>query len=75
MFGLTLVCGPSPIGDPALEDKILQRAVTTLLTEIYEQVFYACSHGFRRKRSAHHTEKEIRPRAYAPLSPQKMLEG
>jgi len=49
-----------PIGIPALEDKILQRAVTMLLTEIYEQVFYACSHGFRRKRSAHHALREIR---------------
>ena len=49
-----------PIGIPALEDKILQRAVTMLLTEIYEQVFYACSHGFRRKKSAHHALREIR---------------
>ena len=49
-----------PIGIPALEDKILQRAVTMVLTEIYEQVFYACSHGFRRKRSAHHALREIR---------------
>jgi RNA-directed DNA polymerase len=49
-----------PIGIPALEDKILQRAVTMLLEAIYEQVFYACSHGFRRKRSAHHALREIR---------------
>jgi len=49
-----------PIGIPALEDKILQRAVTMLLEQIYEQVFYACSHGFRRKRSAHHALREIR---------------
>jgi group II intron reverse transcriptase/maturase len=49
-----------PIGIPALEDKILQRAVTMLLEAIYEQVFYACSHGFRRKKSAHHALREIR---------------
>ena len=49
-----------PIGIPALEDKILQRAVTMLLEAIYEQVFYACSYGFRRKKSAHHALREIR---------------
>ena len=49
-----------PIGIPALEDKILQRAVTMLLEAIYEQVFYACSYGFRRKKSPHHALREIR---------------
>lgn len=49
-----------PIGLPALEDKVLQRAVTMLLEAIYEQVFYACSHGFRRKKSAHNALREIR---------------
>ena len=49
-----------PIGIPALEDKILQRAVTMLLEAIYEQVFYACSHGFRRKKNAHQALREIR---------------
>jgi RNA-directed DNA polymerase len=49
-----------PIGIPALEDKILQRAVVMLLERIYEQVFYDCSHGFRPKRSAHHALREIR---------------
>lgn len=49
-----------PIGIPVLEDKILQRAVTSILEAIYEQVFYACSLGFRRGRSAHHALREIR---------------
>jgi group II intron reverse transcriptase/maturase len=31
-----------------------------LLEAIYEQVFYACSHGFRPKKSAHHALREIR---------------
>jgi group II intron reverse transcriptase/maturase len=44
---------PRPIGIPALEDKILQRAVVMLLEPIYEQEFLDCSHGFRRDRSAH----------------------
>jgi group II intron reverse transcriptase/maturase len=49
-----------PIGIPALEDKILQRAVKMILEAIYEQVFYACSHGFRRGKSAHQALREIR---------------
>ena len=47
-------------GIPALEDKVLQRAVTMLLEAIYEQVFYACSHGFRRKKNAHQALRAIR---------------
>jgi RNA-directed DNA polymerase len=42
-----------PIGIPATEDKLLQRAVGMLLEPIYEQDFLACSYGFRPKRSAH----------------------
>ena len=49
-----------PIGIPALEDKVLQRAVTMLLEAIYEQVFYACSYGFRRKKNAHQALGKIR---------------
>jgi group II intron reverse transcriptase/maturase len=42
-----------PIGIPALEDKILQRAVVMVLTPLYEQDFLECSYGFRPGRSAH----------------------
>ncbi len=42
-----------PIGVPAFEDKILQRAVVMLLEPIYEQEFYDFSYGFRPGRSAH----------------------
>jgi RNA-directed DNA polymerase len=42
-----------PIGIPALEDKILQRAVVMVLTPLYEQDFLDCSYGFRPGRSAH----------------------
>jgi len=42
-----------PIGIPALEDKILQRAVVMLMDPIYEHDFLECSYGFRRGRSAH----------------------
>lgn len=42
-----------PIGIPTLEDKVLQRAVVTLLEPIYEHDFLDCSYGFRPGRSAH----------------------
>jgi RNA-directed DNA polymerase len=42
-----------PIGIPALEDKVLQRAVVMVLTPLYEQDFRDCSYGFRPGRSAH----------------------
>ena len=43
-----------PIGIPTVEDKILQRAVATVLEAIYEQDFLECSYGFRPGKSAHH---------------------
>jgi retron-type reverse transcriptase len=42
-----------PLGIPAFEDKVLQKAVVMLVEPIYEQDFYDCSYGFRPKRSAH----------------------
>lgn len=42
-----------PIGIPAFEDKVLQRAVVMLLEPIYEEDFHEGSYGFRPKRSAH----------------------
>src|ERR1700680_1528022 len=36
-----------PISIPALEDKIVQKAVVNLLNAIYEQDFLDCSYGFR----------------------------
>ncbi len=42
-----------PIGIPAFEDKVLQRAVVMILECIYEQDFLPCSYGFRPGRSAH----------------------
>ncbi len=41
-----------PLGIPALEDKIVQRAVTMLLNAIYEQDFRDVSDGYRVGRSA-----------------------
>ncbi len=42
-----------PLGVPALEDKIVQRASAEVLGAIYEQDFIGFSYGFRPGRSAH----------------------
>jgi len=42
-----------PLAVAALEDKIVQRAVATLLNAIYEEDFLGISYGFRPGRSAH----------------------
>ncbi len=49
-----------PIGIPALEDKIVQKAVATLLGLLYEPLFYDFSHGFREGRSQHRALSELR---------------
>lgn len=43
-----------PLGIAALEDKIVQRAVTEILNAIYEVDFLGFSYGFRPGRSQHH---------------------
>ena len=46
--------GTRPLGVAALEDKIVQKAVTeVILTPIYEPVFLGFSYGFRPGRGAH----------------------
>lgn len=42
-----------PIGIAAVEDKIVQKAVTQVLECIYEQDFHGFSYGFRPERSQH----------------------
>lgn len=49
-----------PIGIPTFEDKVLQRAVVTVLEAIYEQDFLDCSYGFRPGRSAHQALEALR---------------
>lgn len=53
-----------PIGIPAFEDKILQRAIAMLLGAIYEIDFYDFSYGFREKRNPHQALKSIRDACY-----------
>ena len=42
-----------PLGIAALEDKIVQQAVATVLAQIYEEDFLGFSYGFRPGRSCH----------------------
>src|SRR6266852_4130540 len=48
-----------PISIPALEDKIVQKAMVEILNAIYEQDFLDCSYGFRPGRGAHHALDEV----------------
>jgi len=47
-----------PLGIPALEDKLLQCAVTQILLAIYEADFLPCSYGYRLGRGPHHAIRE-----------------
>jgi group II intron reverse transcriptase/maturase len=49
-----------PISIPALEDKILQKAMVEVLNAIYEQDFLNCSYGFRPGRGPHQALDEVR---------------
>src|SRR5499433_3881062 len=42
-----------PLGVAALEDKVVQQAVVTILNQIYEEDFRGFSYGFRPRRSQH----------------------
>ncbi len=53
-----------PLGIPAFEDKIVQRAVTMLLSAVYEQEFYDFSYGFRPGRSPHQALKVLREKCH-----------
>ena len=48
-----------PIGKPAFEDKIVQRACVMLLSSIYDHDFYDVSHGFRKGHSQHKALHEL----------------
>jgi group II intron reverse transcriptase/maturase len=48
-----------PLGLPALEDKIVQRAVVSILEAIYEQDFLPCSFGYRPGRGARDALDEV----------------
>jgi group II intron reverse transcriptase/maturase len=49
-----------PLGLPALEDKVVAKAVALLLEQIYEQDFKDFSYGFRPDRSCHQASHQVR---------------
>lgn len=53
-----------PIGIPTFEDKVLQRAVAMVISEVYEQEFHDFSYGFRPGRSAHQALQAVRTAAW-----------
>jgi retron-type reverse transcriptase len=55
-----------PLGIAALEDKIGQKAVVTVLNQIYKEDFLGFSYGFRPGRSQHQALDAPAP---GPLSP------
>jgi RNA-directed DNA polymerase len=48
-----------PLGLPAIEDKIVQKAIARILEAIYETDFMNFSYGFRPKRSCHQALKAV----------------
>lgn len=48
-----------PLGLPTIEDKLLQTAVSKVLSPIYEQEFLECSYGFRPGKSQHQALEEV----------------
>lgn len=48
-----------PIGIPATEDKIVQKAMSEIMEVIYEQDFYDSSYGFRRGRNCHQALRRV----------------
>ena len=54
--------GQRPIGKPAFEDKMVQRAVAMVLEAIDEPDFSDGSYGFRQGRSPHEARHELRQR-------------
>lgn len=49
-----------PLGIPAIEDKLVQYAVTQILQAIFEQDFLECSFGYRPKKGALDAVKELK---------------
>ena len=48
-----------PLGIPAIEDKLVQTGLVTVLEAIYEQDFLDCSYGFRPGRGCHDALREL----------------
>lgn len=53
-----------PLAVSCFEDKIVQRAVSTILTRIYEPLFLPCSYGFRESQSCHDALRALYKHTY-----------
>lgn len=53
-----------PIGIPTFEDKVLQRAISMILSAIYEIDFHDFSYGFREERGPHQALLAVREGCY-----------
>jgi len=53
-----------PLGIPAFEDKVVQRAVSMVMNAVYEQDFYEFSYGFQEGRSPHQAIRALREQCY-----------
>jgi RNA-directed DNA polymerase len=49
-----------PLGLTTVEDKLLQTAITKILTPVYEELFLPCSYGFRPGKSQHQTLESLK---------------
>lgn len=56
--------GQRPLGISAIENKIVEKGVATILQSIYEQDFMDCSYGFRPSRNCHQALKELHDQMY-----------
>lgn len=48
-----------PLAIACFEDKIVQSAVSTILTKLYEPLFHPCSYGYREGMSGHQALREL----------------
>jgi group II intron reverse transcriptase/maturase len=53
-----------PLGIPVIGDKLVQTAVASILSAIYEQDFLNCSHGYRRNRGPQKASLELSQRLH-----------
>ncbi len=56
--------GKRPLGIPAIGDKVVQTAVASVLSAIFEQDFLPCSHGYRRGRGPQRAALELSKRLH-----------
>jgi RNA-directed DNA polymerase len=53
-----------PLAISCFEDKLVQIAVSKILTEIFEPIFLPCSFGFRENKNCHDAIKELHRRTF-----------